>query len=189
MTKDRILKFLNEKSSASIAQISRALNLTQADIRYHVSDLVRKGQAAYSPIQHHEKPGRPSRYVLLVRKPSYELLQMLAQSLFDEKFVRSLSEVQTISLIHRLVAIFLKKKTPNNSPSLTLNENVSRLNSLGFMLHWEAGKMGPEIRILYNPLIEICNDPFFIDKFEKHLITELKKGSLFKKAIHDNRNQ
>ena len=75
-TRQRLLDMLKNKPDSTAAELSRALQLTQADIRHHLSNMLAEGLIVKSGHQHDGRRGRPARKFRIanVNKDKFDLL-------------------------------------------------------------------------------------------------------------------
>ena len=153
-TRQAILQYLTENQRATTAQLSRALQVTAADIRYHLGHLERSRMIEIVSQQAKRGLGRPVRVFALTpggqRNNDFPLIQALLCSLpiaekeeILRKAAQSLAnagELQEQTLTQRLVAA------------------VKRLNTLHYQARWEAHRSSP--RLIFNH----CPYQLFIDE-------------------------
>ncbi|MCX8023988.1 MAG: ArsR family transcriptional regulator [Thermanaerothrix sp.] len=185
-TRSTILSFVAQHPLCTAREISHALNLTTADVRYHLNILVKedKIQRIATPNKTSRR-GRPATYYRLKILPSHHTLLWLCELL-----IKALSEIPTDSfenpLTSRLSPYFSALIPPATNPALRLNQTVDFLKSIGYDAHWEAHYSGP-VLILYNcpywplPLktLQICAlDGLLLEKLSGLQLEQTQRANL-----------
>jgi predicted ArsR family transcriptional regulator len=157
-TRFRILEYLRKNQSASGHELSRALGMTGANIRHHLTVLESNG--LIESISHRQGGrGRPVKIYGLSRRVVGDGLEDLARTMLDV-FVRSpTGEAPEASL--RLIALHLAGESspvPEHLLTRRLNQTVDRLNELHYQARWEAGVDGPHIILGKCPFSAIITD-------------------------------
>ncbi len=83
-SRQRILEYLEVKGAASVLDISRALHLTSANIRRHLSILLQQGTVEVIGEHKCGQAGRPARRYAPTRRVSAHNLDSLADILLQE---------------------------------------------------------------------------------------------------------
>lgn len=157
-TRQLILEHLSNKQAASTKEISRALQLTTANIRHHLAILLAEGAVAIIG----EKPsigrGRPASLYALTSQTSLNNLDRLASVLLKDFANPERPESQTDSL--QRIALALSGETGNATDNLTrrLYQAVQRLNELNYQARWEARSAAPQIILGHCPYAAILSD-------------------------------
>ena len=183
-TEQEIINLLAKRNPLSISEIATELNLTKADIRYHIKNLLLKNKLIkVSPRK--GIPGRPAIRYSISNDVYNNNLEFLANSLL------SLSSDKT-ELVERLADCFLSEETTEKyQPILSkLNFLMSKLSNMNYSSRWETQFQGPIIYFAncpYRQLLknhpELCEmDREIISKFLKHDVVTLNtiaNGSYF----------
>jgi predicted ArsR family transcriptional regulator len=140
-TPSSILAYLRDNGPASIAQLSIALSLTKADIRFHIKKLILTGGI----VEHNAEPaglaGRPA--CLYELSPSHlpnNYLNLLLCLLKIEKLPMNQGKFQ--DFINGLVKQ-MPLTTQTGSPIQRYNAAMIILQSQNYSPRWEAGSHGP----------------------------------------------
>lgn len=140
-TREQILDYLRANGPSSARDIARSLDVTIADIRYHLGLLIKENkvlQIPPSPGPHHGR-GRPRSLFALALEGSdgmYWLCEVLLSYISQETAV--------LEKISRL-AIASKYNPPSTNMTARLNHSVHFLNQHGYAARWEASHDGPRI--------------------------------------------
>jgi len=171
-TRTRILEYLRKQQTASVHDLSRALGMTGANIRHHLSFLESTGLV--EPVsERREGRGRPVRFYGLSRRVIGDGLQDLAKALLDVFVKSSTADMQEAGMQSLALSLGSKAASPSE-PLLThrLAQTIDLLNKLHYQAHWEAGADGPHIILglcPYSAIIgaypELCRmDAFLLEQ-------------------------
>ncbi|WP_322793983.1 helix-turn-helix transcriptional regulator [Bellilinea sp.] len=155
-TSQQILDYLSENPNASVRQISRALQVTAADVRYHLSNLLQQNLVKISAIQKGSQRGRPARCYALTHQARPNNTLSLARAALSLLLNGSPNrEKETLGQI----ANHLFPTQPEFPSSLTskIIHLINRLNSAGYAARWEARPQGPRILFANCPYRELLN--------------------------------
>jgi predicted ArsR family transcriptional regulator len=143
-TRQRLLEILENRPGATAADLSRSLQLTQADIRHHLSNMVQEGLIIPSGHLHSGRRGRPARRFSLAASEYKDNFDLLSKALLVTAF-EGLSPDEGNAFLKR-VADHLISRTPVSGPlSQRLVQAVRQLNELGYQARWEAHAEAPKI--------------------------------------------
>jgi predicted ArsR family transcriptional regulator len=168
--RQQILIYLGQHKGASAAEISRALRVTTANIRRHLSILAADGRVQILGLRPADGPGRPVQIYGLADEGDH--LAGLAGALLAQVVEGASKERQDV--IMRALAMRL---LPERSGPGDKNVNVTRrlaacieqLNRLGYVARWEAHAAAPRIifehcpyRLLVTRHPELCRMDAFL---------------------------
>jgi predicted ArsR family transcriptional regulator len=188
-TESELLNLISTRHSMSILEISTIMNLTKADIRYHVKKLVKKNHLI-ELLPNEGLPGRPAkRYKINPNYFNHNLENLISGliSFFPNKrdLVEKLSNYFFISFV----------KSNSQQPILQkLNSLVSNFSKMNYASRWETQFQGPTIffsNCPYRNIIELhpelCQmDKLIISKFlnfEVKQINTIADGSSYCKFL------
>ena len=165
-----ILNFLLKKGASSVLEISKGLNLTKADIRYHLSNLVDSNEVSeLTSARNSTTRGRPASKFIVKSTPSAKNLAYLLNLIIEQEiFLFPPHEIAQ--------SIFTKVIKEDNQLHPTyskMNDSIDLLKNLGISASWSAGKNGPQISITSNPYKN--NDPQPYAQVVDQLIQLLKE--------------
>ncbi len=160
-TPAKILEYLENHSPATISQISRALDLTRADIRHHMKSLIQNQMVEILPEIYRSGPGRPSALFQPTQHHNAALMENLITSLIGGIAKYQLSPEDRLHLSERVAAGLLSGLEVSGSPAIRLTQITNHLQSLGFSIRWEAHAEGPALLIQQEPLSSLIHDPEF----------------------------
>ncbi len=152
----KVLTYLTKNRAVSAAQIGRALKMSAANVRHHLSVLCSDGRASVVGETKKDGRGRPIKLYGLSESLLGNNLASLADGLLDE-FLKILSPakqedvVQTLA--HRLAMI--GESTGTLGMSKRLAQTIENLNQLNYQSKWEAGAAGPRVLLGHCPYAAI----------------------------------
>lgn len=175
-----IKQHLRQNQPASVDQISRALDLTKADIQYHIRQLLDRGEIVAHPLKlHTSTPGRPARQYQLVESVPIATTRSILSVLLGELLGNAPSLEDTKTYGNKIAQVILSCCPSSRdvilSPSIRLNRIISELAPLGINLSWEAGKKGPLIQINREPFSILFQDKGMVKGILDSLISLIKK--------------
>ena len=135
---DLILEYLQANPASSAAEISQALHLTRADIRYHISLLKAQNLIEMSASRKATHKGRPTRLYRLAASSQSNNLAGLVDALL---MIQTDGDI----LVNDLAVHFASTIPPARQRSAQLNRLIAFLNSHGYLSRWEAYANGPRI--------------------------------------------
>ena len=166
----KIKNYLQKNGASSVLELSSALNLTKADIRYHLSGLIKTNEIReLAPVRNANKRGRPSSRFVIESNPSIEELEFLVNIIIEQ-----INNSYSTHQIARLIFSRYIDKIDHSHPSFSkINQAINLLKNLGVTASWSAGKNGPQISIISNPYKKTDPQPYTLVMDQLiHLIEE-----------------
>jgi len=158
-TRDRIVLYLGKVRLASVAELSRALNFTHADIRYHLHDLISENQVSWLPIGMIKSitgRGRPARQYFLTMQAKQDNLARLTLAVLKNYLPDTNSELVRNKKFRQLAATLSPPFTPPSANiTIRLKKLIQWLNENHYQARWEARSSGPCILFENCPYIKI----------------------------------
>jgi predicted ArsR family transcriptional regulator len=143
-TRQRILDILSNRDNASSAEISRALAVTQADVRYHLSRMVEEGLIMPSGPKSSGRRGRPARHFSLASKSMQDNFDLLSQALLTTS-LEHFSEERKNIFLHQVAKQITAEFIPAGPLGRRLVRAVDQLNRLNYQARWEAHAIAPRM--------------------------------------------
>ena len=173
-SRSRILGYLRHHNGSSAAEIGRALQLSAANIRYHLGILVSDGRVHVIGTRDEQVRGRPVQIYGLGESIIGDNLSGLAEALL-EKILDAKSDSDKDLILHSLAARMLpvlEQQGMNLHITRRLAQVISRLNNCGYASRWEAHASAPRIIFEHCPYVgivekypEICKiDAFLLEQ-------------------------
>ena len=169
-TRQRIMNYLEAHNQATAVELSQVFNMTQANIRHHLSILVSEGQIEVVGQNQPVGRGRPNLLYMPTRQAQKHSLDILVSILLDDiQSIRSSKqrEGKTRKLAERLAS---NSKSRNKSITIRLGESMQRLNELNYQAHWEAHADSPIIVLGKCPYTPIINQHPELCSMDKYLL-------------------
>lgn len=146
--RQKVLAYFDKTRSASTRELSRALKMSAATIRYHLRVLTADGRLEIVSTRGRDARGRPEKIYSLPRAALGDNLAVLSDALL--KSVGSRIPVE--GLAEHLVG---EVNLAGQPLAKQLNLTVEKLNKMNYHAHWEAGAEGPRILFSHCPYMAI----------------------------------
>lgn len=146
-TRDRILETLRLSPNLSVEELSRILNLTRADIRYHLNALLQNDQVVQMPLASHttvKLRGRPAKTYQLSASARPDGLANLAGSLLKILQTGNNTGNGLTALVDSMFPVPALSALETNY-SQRLNAVIQIINERPYQARWEAHAAGPQI--------------------------------------------
>ena len=146
--RQKILTYMSKSRTASVRELSRALQMSSAAIRYHLRVLAADGRLEIVSMRGRDARGRPEKIYSLPRAALGDNLATLSDALLAE----TSSRVQMEALAEHLAG---ESGPGNQTLAKRLTFTVEKLNAMNYHAHWEAGPQGPRILFGHCPYAAI----------------------------------
>ena len=167
VTRDRILTYLGKHPPSSAGEISRYLEMTPANIRYHLDILVEEGLVCGSGERPAGGVGRPILLFSLTSDSLGNNLSPLLEALLSE-LNDSENQEQTIN---QITEILIKGKLERKRSRVQrLNEGIEFLNSMHYHASWEARPQGPQVELRHCPYQDLAQKHPILCQFDEKLL-------------------
>jgi predicted ArsR family transcriptional regulator len=135
-TSDFILAYLASHHQATATEIAEVLNITRADIRYHLQTLLKAGQVEVSGMSGSTRPGRPSRVFRLPLSDHPKAVHALLAATLA--LVTTLPAQEQAFVLGKLAGDYFQlQDIANPSFAIRMANWMSRLNDMGYQANWE----------------------------------------------------
>ena len=172
-TRQLLCEHLQLKRTASAAELARALRLTPANIRHHLSALLAEGVVEKVGQRPPSGRGRPVQLFGLVEQLSRNNLALLVKALLSE-MEKECSAFERESLIKRLAAHLHGVDGP---AARTLAQRyvraVQHLNTMNYQARWEAHARAPRVIFSHCPYAAVIQDHPELCLLDRYLLGEL----------------
>jgi predicted ArsR family transcriptional regulator len=133
---------------ASAREISRALRMSEANVRHHLRVLISDGRLDVSSAENRQERGRPEKQYSLPRAVLGDNLAALSDALLAEAG----SKVRVETLVKHLIG---ETDFASQPVGKRLNLVIEKLNQMNYHARWEAGSSGPRIIFGHCPYASI----------------------------------
>jgi predicted ArsR family transcriptional regulator len=191
MTKDmtkpnarqRVLEYLRTHQSVTAGEISRALHVTPANIRHHLSILVSDGRAKVIGERRAHARGRPLQVYGLGDAAAGDNLPGLADALLSN-WLAGLPPGEQDSALQALAAQLASIAPVEQVGAVTrrLALAVERLNTLHYRSRWEAHAQGPRVIFEHCPYAAIIGKHPELCRMDAHLLEGLLEAGVTQSA-------
>lgn len=166
--RQKVLGYLMKSRTASAREISRALKMSAATVRYHLRVLVSDGrlELANIRVRGRDGRGRPEKLYSLPRAAFGDNLAALSDALLTETG----SRVQMESLAKHLAG---ETSFANQPLAKRLNLTVEKFSQMNYHARWEAGSEGPRILFGHCPYAAILEKHPELCRMDQAMLTEL----------------
>lgn len=154
--RQRIIAYLQTHHGMSAAEIGRALRVTPANIRHHLSILAADGRTKVVGERRDQVRGRPVQLYGVGDTASGENLSGLAEAVLGQ-WLESLPPDQRDSAFAALAARLADVPLGERSGPVArrLSQAMTRLNVLHYRARWEAHAQGPRVIFEHCPYAAI----------------------------------
>jgi predicted ArsR family transcriptional regulator len=169
-TRQQILTYLNTHPGATALEISRYLDLTAANIRYHLGSLLSSGWVQISGKRGPGGAGRPTKLYNLTSRSLGSNIESLLTIILE-----TLGADNSADEILRTIAEILADKAdlkPGNRIQ-KYNQAVEYLNQLDYHANWEAHPEGPQVILRHCPYREMAKDQDQLCQIDSYLLSIL----------------
>lgn len=187
--RQRILSLLEVQRQATSAEISRALGVVAANIRYHLKILEDEGAIQVIATRQPPGPGRPKRVYAVSRLVQQHNFDILSATLLDH-CLSGLDETQVPRLLQQIAGRLLSAPTskggraaagdvstgspaPARAMTPRLVAAVQRLNQLQYQARWEANPDAPRIIFAHCPYRQLIDDRPLICQLDAAILQNL----------------
>ncbi len=155
--RQKVLVYLQKHRSASAREIARALEMTAANVRHHLSILLADGRVEVLALRQGEKRGRPEKVYSLAQATLGNNLPALASVLLDEWLGRmpEAARSDALQVLARRLAEPIAASAATGPLTKRLTGLVEHLNQANYHARWEAGAEGPRIVLTHCPYAAI----------------------------------
>jgi predicted ArsR family transcriptional regulator len=172
-TRQRLLEYVQVKGVATAPEIARALHLTAANIRHHLSILLEEGALEVAGERAASSRGRPTRLFALSRQMAAHHLDGLAAALLQE-LAGALPPAAQEQFLRKIAARLAAGKEPAaRSFTQRLTQAVQRLKAMNYAARWEARPAAPRLILGHCPYAAILPEHPELCRMDAALLEEL----------------
>lgn len=149
-TRQRLLDILKNRPGTTPAELSRTLRLTQADVRHHLTNMMKEGLIVPTGHQRSGRRGRPARRYSLASAAFKDNFDLLSSALLTTS-QQHLSPTGRTSFLRSVAVNLAGEYTPQGPLAQRLGQAVGRLNELAYQARWEAHSLAPRMILEHCP--------------------------------------
>jgi predicted ArsR family transcriptional regulator len=162
-SRQKVLTHLKKARSASAREIARALKMSPANVRHHLSVLCADGLVETAGIHNREGRGRPEKVYSLAQAALGDNLSALTDALLGVAGKKL--DVEAVAERMLDAGQFAILPIPRRLAAL-----VEALNGMRYQAHWEAGAEGPRILFGRCPYWKVMENHPEICKMDEALL-------------------
>jgi predicted ArsR family transcriptional regulator len=156
--RQKILNFIIEQQSTTVAELSKVFKVTPANIRHHLSILVGQGSVNVIGQKAAAFRGRPAQIYSCTQQSNQNNLDHLTDALLSNFFLNYGPEEANVLLKKIASQMVAKFPLDVNNPTRRLYSSIRTLNHMNYQAHWEAHVENPRIMLGHCPYRAILND-------------------------------
>jgi len=157
-SRQKILEYIIDQQSTTVEELSKVFQVSQANIRHHLSILIEQGSVKVIGQKMRTARGRPAQIYTSKLQSDQNNLDKLSDALLFLlfSFLGSAEKNQAVDQI----AIHMAKefKTTIINPTRRLYSTIQSLNRMNYQAHWEAHFKYPRIILGHCPYQGMQND-------------------------------
>lgn len=185
-TRQKLLENVKNRPGITAAELSRALKVTQSDVRHHLSIMIDEGLVVTAGQESHGKRGRPARRFSLSVTAQRDNFDLLSSSLLKIYFGQHSPEERTTYL--RQVASNLSGGPEVPGPlAQRLVAGVQTLNKLGYQARWEAHAVAPRIIFEHCPFAALRTEHPELCQLDTYLVEHLLDEQVYQQEASAHR--
>jgi predicted ArsR family transcriptional regulator len=145
-TRQKLLNMLKNKPGITAAEISRALQITQSNVRHHLANMLEEGLIVTIGQDYSGRRGRPARKFSLTALTFQDNFDLLSKALLTT-YLEDIHPGNKKNFLQRVARNILGDISLRGPLSQRLVEGIEKLNTLGYQARWEAHSEAP--RLIY----------------------------------------
>ena len=150
-TRTQILNYIRDHQMASAIEISRALPMTPANARHHLSALEEENLIEVVGRRTPKGRGRPTNLFALTHQTMDHNIDMLVDAML--KVLKSEDDLD--DQFSRLVPHLFGEDELSPNLIVRLNQTIRRLDDMNYQARWEASSEGPRVILVHCPYAAI----------------------------------
>ena len=178
-TSQNIQNYLEKNGPSTVAEISRALERTKADIREQMDQLLAQNRVERLTAAPTETAGRPAARFGLIQKTPEPLVKGLIAGLMGFLKINDLDQEKEADFIELVNNALVTNFQPRGySCASRMNQAVAYLESIGVRTTWVATRSGPKITLVQENISILFKNPGLSKKVVRQLIQKMKEKAV-----------
>ena len=170
ITRRKILEYLINNPGTSAGELGRVLEMTPANIRYHLDLLLENDEVQISGQRPAGGAGRPIYLYNLSSKTLGDSIFPLLEVIFETLPEHPDSD----EILEKIVSNLVKNHLPEDSNPITrYNKAIGYLNKLNYHASWDARPDGPRVELRHCPYRDLALDNPLICQVDQKLLSRL----------------
>lgn len=173
-TRQVLIQYLLHHPARTVSEISKALHLTKADIRYHLKDLIHQGSLiSLPPPDLRERRGRPAQRYQVAELALPHNLVALSSALLTSSIHMTEPKTDQTNRLENLAQQMAQPIPVSHTLPQRLAEALDRLRKWNYEPAWEASPQGPRIILHHCPYMALISNHPELCELDRCLITIL----------------
>lgn len=171
--RQKILNYVFEHQNVTVKELSKVFRVTQANIRHHLSILIKQNSVVIVGTKPSSHKGRPLQIYSTFQQVDLHNLGSLSDALLCTLSSNSIS-IEGIPNI-KLVAWYISSRFNSDAtnPTRRLYTAIHSLNYMNYRAHWEAHSENPRIMFGNCPYCSILEDHPELCEMDSFLLENL----------------
>jgi len=157
-SRQKILEFIIEQQSTTVEELSKVFQVTQANIRHHLSILTEQGSIKVIGQKMQTARGRPAQIYSSKLQSDQNNLDKLTDALLSSLFSNIGTDKKNQAVDQIAIHMAKEYKTTIINPTRRLYSTIQSLNRMNYHAHWEAHLKHPRIILGHCPYQGMQND-------------------------------
>jgi predicted ArsR family transcriptional regulator len=157
-SRQKILEYIIEQQSTTVDELSKVFQVTQANIRHHLSILTEQGSVKVIGQIMRTARGRPAQIYTSKLQSDQNNLDKLSDALLYLFFSKIGSDEKNQAVDQIAIHMATEFKTTLINPTKRLYSTIQSLNRMNYQAHWEAHFKHPRIILGHCPYQGMQND-------------------------------
>ncbi len=185
--RQQILDYIRTHRAVTVAEISQAFQMTQANARHHIASLTEQGLLQVIEKRPAPGKGRPARLFAISDQILGDNLDLLGTILLDQIVIGEKPEQLDRILQQMAAQLAIQMSTENSPPGDQVNSTTSLrrrlyrateiMNQRHYQARWEARPDAPRLVLGHCPFFAIVRDHPELCKLDAYLIEQLTGAS------------
>jgi predicted ArsR family transcriptional regulator len=183
-TRQRLLDLIRNKPGSTAAELSRALQVTQANVRHHLSNMIEEGLVITAGRNRRGRRGRPARRFSLTALTLQDNFDILSKALLTTSLDDLPPDAET-AYLQRVARHLAGEFTPRGPLAQRLVRAIEQLNTLGYQARWEAHADAPRMIFERCPFAalrpeypELCQlDTYLVEFLLGETVTQIESNA------------
>ena len=173
--RQKVLAYLKKNQSVSATQIGRALKMSAANVRHHLSVLASDGRIEEIGVVQKEGRGRPTKLYRLSENLLGNNLALLSDRLLDEWLgnLSSSKREDALSALAKGLVNEIGQAESKIPVAKRLALVIEKFNEMNYQARWEAGAEGPNILFGHCPYAAVIEKHPVLCQMDAILVGEL----------------
>lgn len=168
--RQRIIDYLGDHKAATASELSHVLNLTSADVRHHLSVLIKQGSITTSGYKLTKQKGRPARFYALATSMARDNLNLLIHHLLSNLSAHLSADSYHLILKDTAVRFAADVHWETDNLTRRIYQAIKYLHNLNYDSSWEAHVRSPHLILGHCPFADVVDQHPEMCLFDTYLL-------------------